>query len=123
MARQPKNEIGIVDALTVKENVIADMKGLGVYKPEYENIITVYADLLTQYAKANIDFKKSGYKYETSTAAGGVKKSAIVATLENLRKDILAYSDRLCLNPKAVESVTIDNPKKSKLADMMDKFG
>ena len=30
------------------------------------------------------------------------KKSPLVQTLETLRKDILSYSDRLCLNPKAL---------------------
>ena len=32
---------------------------------------------------------------------GGKKKAPIVAALESLRKDILQYSDRLCLNPRA----------------------
>ncbi|MNS40947.1 hypothetical protein D3C72_732870 [compost metagenome] len=72
---------------------------------------------------ANEEFEEGGYKYETETAAGGTKKSAIVATLENLRKDIVAYSDRLCLNPKALETVTKDSPKKSKLADALGALG
>lgn len=107
-------------APTIKEKVIVDMKGLGTYKPEYEAVIEIYSDLLAQYYDANERFKLSGYQYETATAAGGTKKSAVVATLESLRKDILAYSDRLCLNPKSVESVTTDDKKKkSKLADVL----
>lgn len=114
-----KGEIIEYDGLTIKNKIIADMKGLGVYKPEYDNIINIYADLLVQYEDARQKFIQSGYQYETETAAGGTKKSAIVATLENLRKDIIAYSDRLCLNPKSVETVTTEKQGKSKLESVL----
>ncbi|MBT2656627.1 P27 family phage terminase small subunit [Bacillus sp. ISL-18] len=103
----------------LKKNTIRDMKNLGVYKEEYDPLIDVYADLLSQYIRANKEFEQSGYQYETETAAGGTKKSAIVATLESLRKDLLAYSDRLCLNPKSIQSVTTEAPKQSKLAQLL----
>lgn len=119
MARKNKGEIIEYEALTIKEKTIADMKGLGTYKPEYDAIINIYADLLLQYEDARQKFIQSGYQYETETAAGGTKKSAIVATLENLRKDIIAYSDRLCLNPKSVETVTTEVASKSKLAAVL----
>ncbi|MEH7462764.1 P27 family phage terminase small subunit [Bacillus thuringiensis] len=123
MARRKKNEIVAYEAMSIKEKVIADMKGLGTYKPEYDAIITIYSDLLAQYHDANERLRESGYQYETMTAAGGTKKSAIVATLENLRKDIIAYSDRLCLNPKSVETVTTESgKKKSKLAEVLSGF-
>lgn len=104
---------------TIKTNTVRDMKSLGVYKTEYDPLIDVYSDLLSQYIRANKEFELSGFQYETETAAGGTKKSAIVATLESLRKDLLAYSDRLCLNPKAIQSVTTDTPKQSKLAQVL----
>jgi phage terminase small subunit len=107
---------------TIKKNTVRDMKSLGVYKPEYDPLIDVYSDLFSQYLRANKEFELSGFQYETETAAGGTKKSAIVATLESLRKDLLAYSDRLCLNPKAIQSVTTDTPKKSKLAEALGGF-
>lgn len=119
MAENKKGEIVEYELLTIKEKVIADMKGLGTYKPEYDNLIDIYADLLFQYEDARQKFIQSGYQYETETAAGGTKKSAIVATLENLRKDIIAYSDRLCLNPKSVETVTTEVANKSKLASVL----
>lgn len=96
------------------------MTGLGVYKTEYDAIINIYCDLLIQYAEAMGKFETDGRQYETSTAAGGYKKSAIVSTLETLRKDILSYSDRLCLNPKSVETVTTDSPKESKLSKILN---
>ncbi|EQC0678497.1 TPA: P27 family phage terminase small subunit [Listeria monocytogenes] len=123
MAKKSKVEsIEKYKSLSVKERVIQDMKGLGVYKTEYDNIITIYCDLLTQYDDAQKKFIESDYQYETSTAAGGTKKSAIVATLENLRKDIIAYSDRLCLNPRAIENITTENKKQSSLADILSEM-
>ena len=119
MPRKKKADVIEYKAISIKEKVVADMKGLGTYKPEYDALITIYSDLLAQYEQANQKFIASGYQYETETAAGGTKKSAIVATLENLRKDIIAYSDRLCLNPKSVETVTTEQTTKSKLSSVL----
>lgn len=112
----------IISQNTIKKTVIRDMKSLGVYRPEYDRLIDIYAGLIHQYQRALKDFEESGCKYETETGTGGTKKSAIVATLENLRKDILAYSDRLCLNPKALENVTTDSGSKSKLAQILSEL-
>ena len=105
---------------TIKKNTVRNMTNLGVYKTEYEPLIDVYSDLMSQYLRANTEFEQTGFQYETETAAGGTKKSALVATLESLRKDLLAYSDRLCLNPKSIQSVTTDTPKKSKLDRLLN---
>lgn len=118
-----KREVAKKEYQSVKECVVDDMKKLGTYKEGYDHIITIYADLLEQYQMAKTLFEEAGCQYETATAAGGTKKSAIVATLENLRKDILAYSDRLCLNPKSVETVTTENKSQSKLAEVLNSFG
>lgn len=115
MAKAPTKE-------TVKRRTIADMKALGIYKPEYNRLIDIYAELVEQYWKLTEEFKRSGYKYEVSTDQGGSKKAPIVATLEGLRKDILAYSDRLCLNPKSLETVTAETTQKSKLAQVLSEL-
>lgn len=104
---------------TIKRTTIKDMKELGVHKPQYNRLIDIYAETVHQYLRAVADFESSNYEYETETAAGNPKKSGIVSAMEVLRKDILAYSDRLCLNPKAIETVTIDKKSKSKLASLL----
>lgn len=106
----------------IKKNTIEDMKKLGVYKASYGPLIDIYAELREQYEVFTKEFKKNGYKYESETGQGGAKKSPIVATLETLRKDILAYSDRLCLNPKAIESVTVEKKTKSSLAQALGEL-
>lgn len=109
----------LVSKLKVKKQTIKDMQALGIYKPEYNRLIDIYAELCEQYDVVSKEFKDGNYSYESDTPQGGSKKAPIVATLEALRKDILAYSDRLCLNPKALETVTILKPEKSKLAQAL----
>jgi len=50
------------------------MKSLGIYKPEYDPLIDIYAGLNEQYLDAINNFEESGRAYETETAAGGYKK-------------------------------------------------
>lgn len=109
MAKVPSKE-------TIKRATIADMKTLGVHKPQYNRLVDIYAELVFQYNTLTAEFEDGGFEYEVSTDQGGTKKAPIVATLETLRKDILAYSDRLCLNPKSLETVTPEKGKKSGLA-------
>lgn len=104
------------DKESIKRATIKDMKALGIYKKQYDRLIEIYAELVEQYNILVEEFESGGYRYEVNTDQGGSKKAPIVATLENLRKDILAYSDRLCLNPKALETVTVEKGKKSALA-------
>ncbi|MNR93723.1 hypothetical protein D3C72_247830 [compost metagenome] len=101
---------------TIKRRTIADMKELGVYKTQYGRIIDLYSGLVHQFLILNQKFEDEGMRYESYTAAGGAKKSPIVATLESLRKDILAYSNQLCLNPKSLETVTTEQKGESVLA-------
>lgn len=103
---------------TIKRATIRDMKRRGTHKPEYNRIIDIYAGLVHQYLAALDEFVRGGSQYETETAAGGTKKAALVSTLENLRKDILRYSDRLLLNPKSAGEV-LERGGRSALADAL----
>lgn len=106
---------------TIKKNTISDMKKLGTYKPEYDAMIDVYAEIREQYERLTKAFKDSGYKYQEETADGGHKKAPIVATLENLRKDVLTYSDRLCLTPKALSDKKTAESGKTKKQSMLGR--
>lgn len=104
---------------TIKKNTIKDMKKLGVYKAEYLSIIDIYAELMEQYLRLTDEYKKGGYNYKEDTLNGGSKKAPIISTLESLRKDILQYSDRLCLNPKSNKIGEGEGEKKSTLAEVL----
>lgn len=106
----------------IRKKTIKDMKKLAVYKPEYDPIIDIYSELREQYFFITEKFVNSNYNFEVETVQGGTKKAPIVATLESLRKDIITYSDRLCLNPKAIDNVKIQVQKKSALAEALSKL-
>ena len=109
---------------TIKKNTIQKMQKMGTYKPEYDDVIGVYAELMEQYRRLTAEFEKGGYKYAEFTADGGTKKSPIVSTLESLRRDILQYSDRLRLNPKSNEiKGKVTGKKRSALEEALSSIG
>lgn len=83
-------------------DVVEAMEALGTYKREYDPLIGVYVDLWEQYDQVQKRLKSSKYASSVDGASGNPKKSYDVGQHEALRKDILAYSDRLRLNPKAM---------------------
>ena len=108
---------------TIKAQTVVDMKSMGTYRREYDPLIDLYAGLREQYERLNQEYAKGkSYNYATTTADGGAKKSPLSLTLESLRKDILAYSDRLMLNPKArADNGTKKPEKKSKLMEALSR--
>lgn len=84
----------------IKETVNS-METMGTYRTEYDEVIKIYATLLHDFDLTRAEFEAEGMKVETKTAAGNPKKSAHLSALENIRKDIITYTDRLLLNPKA----------------------
>jgi phage terminase small subunit len=108
---------------TIKKKTITDMKKLGIYKTEYEPVIDIYCEMREQYELYTKQLKEKSYKCDEYTAAGGTKKSALVSTIETLRKDILLYSDRLKLNPKSyADDEPKDKKKKSKLGEALSSL-
>jgi hypothetical protein len=108
---------------TIKKNTIDDMKKLRTYKPEYNPIIEVYSEMWEQYYIYTKQLEDVNYKCDEITGAGGTKKSALVSTIETLRKDILAYSDRLQLNPKSLAIPVTEEKPQSKLAKALNALG
>lgn len=107
---------------TIKKQTVTEMKKLGVYRPEYDRIVDIYAGLWEQYHRLMSEYDKDGrYGYATVTADGGEKKSPLVGTIEAVRRDILAYSDRLMLNPKAErDAKTAKTARRSKLEEALN---
>jgi len=107
-----------------KENMIA----LGIYKPEFDLTIQVYAGLVEQYQALEKEFKKTKFTVVEKTGySSNTKKAPIVATLESLRKDILQYSNALGLTPsglkKIKDNIKGQDKKQSKLEMALSSFG
>ncbi|MBL1226596.1 P27 family phage terminase small subunit [Enterococcus sp. BWR-S5] len=102
---------------TLKNSVVRSMEELGKYKKEYEIIIDIFVDLLDQYQHLYNEFEASSYKitadYTNKAGATNERKVPLVTALESLRKDIMNYSDRLCLNPKALNETKNKKPASS----------
>jgi phage terminase small subunit len=110
--------------IQTKEN----MKQLGVYKPEFDLTISIYAGLIEQYQALEKEFKKSKFTVIEKTGySDNSKKSPMVATLENLRKDILSYSNALGLTPAGLKKINdemkVEKKKVSKLEMALSNFG
>lgn len=81
-----------------------DMIALGTYRPEFDEIIRQYAQLTVQYDTVFNRWIEQGMPSE-APSSGGVKKNPTVAILEDLRRQIVTYSDRLGLSPKALDGI------------------
>lgn len=89
-------------------------------------MIKIFSGMIHQYEVFEEQFEKSGYKiteeYTNKAGATNMRKVPLYTAMESLRKDIAAYSDRLCLNPKSLENITLEKEGKSKLADILSKL-
>lgn len=104
----------------LKDKVISDMQSLDVFKLEYDVLISVFVDICIEYQSLQSIYESSGCNFIDNDG----RKSPLVAQLEVLRKDIVTYSDRLCLNPKTYQSLNkVAEEPKSKLADVLSQFG
>ena len=110
----------------IKAQVVKSMKDLGTYKEEYKNTIDVFVGMIHQYENFEEQFEESGYQiteeYTNKAGATNERKVPLYSAMESLRKDIATYSNLLCLNPRALESVTVEAVNKSKLASVLSKL-
>lgn len=100
---------------TIVERTVRYMKALGTYKVQYKQLIEIYADMIYQYNYLSKELEKSGFAVTVETERSGGKKSPILVSLENLRKDIGTYSDKLMLNAKSYNA-EIEKPKEEQSA-------
>ena len=99
------------------------MTKLGIWKPEYMVTVEICAGLMDQYETISKAWIESGMNPVEYTDTGS-KKSGIVATLESLRKDILAYQKELGLTPMAIKKLDAQEnlPQSSVLSEALRKL-
>lgn len=112
--------------LALKRQVNKQLRDLGVYRKEFDDIVDIYVGLLHQYMTFEDEFEKSGYKieeeYTNKAGATNMRKVPLYGAMEALRKDLVTYSDRLGLNPKAMEAITAEKAETSKLEKVLSKL-
>lgn len=86
------------------DEVVQYMTTLGTYKPEFDDAIRVYVHMIVQYDTIYSRWVRGGMKSKVKSS-GGYKRSPEVAQLEELRKQMVTYSDRLGLTPKALDTI------------------
>lgn len=111
---------------TYIKKIKANLKSLGTYRKEYDQLIEIYGGLLFQYDIFCERFEESGCLIETEytnkAGATNMRKTPCYTAMESLRKDIAVYSDRLGLNPKTLRALEIESDKTSKLSKVLDKI-
>lgn len=113
----------ITQARTYEKKIKKAMSSLGVQKDGFDIPIGILAQLLLDYQNIKEDFEANGAQLSIKTADGGLKKNPTVAVLENLRKDILSYCDKLCITPKALKAEVEPTKEPSALEKALSSFG
>lgn len=115
-----------ITANYLKKATIKNMKALGTYRKEFDHLINIYANMLYQYILYEEEHAANGYKfadwYVNKAGAENLRKLPIINVMETLRKDILSYSDKLMLNPKALGEV-IAQDTGGTILDIMNRLG
>ena len=112
----------------IENQTKANMQRLGIYRPEFDQTIQIYSDLIKQYNDLLKELKESKFKVIEPTTRNNdsMKKSPLIGVLETLRKDILTYSNCLGLTPVGFKKITVDmkneHKKLSKLEEALINF-
>lgn len=115
-----------ITKITLEKATIKQLKSLGTYRKEFDPLIKIYAGLLFQYTKYEKEHAERDYEvaeiYVNKAGAENYRKIPLVNVMENLRSDILKYSDKLMLNPKSLGEI-IAQDSDSSIIDIMNKLG
>lgn len=88
---------------TIRDQTQREMKEMGTYNTAYNRLVDIYSGMIHEYYVALKEYEEDGSVSSVISPSGALKKHPALDQMERLRKDILAYSDRLMLNPKATD--------------------
>lgn len=115
-----------ITANYIRKATVKNMKSLGTYRKEFDHLINIYANILYQYILYEEEHAANDYKvadiYVNKAGAENLRKLPLINVMETLRKDILSYSDKLMLNPKALGEV-IAQDTGGTILDIMNRLG
>lgn len=115
-----------ITANYIRKATVKNMKSLGTYRKEFDHLIIIYANMLYQYILYEEEHAANDYKvadiYVNKAGAENLRKLPLINVMETLRKDILSYSDKLMLNPKALGEV-IAQDTGGTILDILNRLG
>lgn len=115
-----------ITANYIRKATVKNMKSLGTYRKEFDHLINIYANMLYQYILYEEEHAANDYKvadiYVNKAGAENLRKLPLINVMETCRKDILSYSDKLMLNPKALGEV-IAQDTGGTILDIMNRLG
>lgn len=102
------------------------MESLGTYKPEFDRVIGIYAQLYIEYIVIGDTWRRTGYKViENYTNKGGntnKQQSPIYKALQKVREDMHYYETCLGLTPASLKKINdkaIDKKESGKLEELL----
>ena len=85
------------------------MKNLGIYKPEFENSVSRYAELRIQYDILTDRWYDEGCaiteEYTNKAGAKNMRKTALYLSIEAMRKELNELENILGLTPKGLKQI------------------
>lgn len=96
--------------ITKTKNKTTDyMKNLGIYKPEFENSVSRYAELKVQYEILTDRWYDEGCaiteEYTNKAGAKNMRKTALYLSIEAMRKELNDLENILGLTPKGLKQI------------------
>ncbi|MBR0455656.1 MAG: P27 family phage terminase small subunit [Firmicutes bacterium] len=100
------------------------MQILGTYRPEFDDLIARYAEMVEKYSKFAKKVKGDD-DISTESAAGTSKLSPMVRVVSDLRRDILIMEDKLLLTPREYYKVfppTVEEKKNDRIKEILEQI-
>lgn len=97
------------------------MQSLGTYKPEFDDLIARYAEMVDKYTKFAKKLKTDN-DLSTKSAAGTEKMSPIARMTSDLRRDIIMLEDKLLLTPREYYKVfpPAEEPQNDRIQEILE---
>lgn len=109
---------------SVIKSTTEKMQILGTYKPEFDDLIARYAEMVEKYSKTAKKLKDDE-DFSTKSAAGTSKLSPAVRVVSDLRRDILIMEDKLLLTPREYYKVfppAVEEKKSDRIKEILEQI-
>ena len=108
----------------IREATKERMKILGTYREQFDPAIDMYAKMKRLLERLEEEFAEGDCRvveeYTNKAGATNMRKTALYATIAELRRDVSSQEDRLGLSPAGMKRINEAEMKKKKAASKLD---